>query len=321
MKIVVTDCDHDGVEIERVCVEAAGGHLVRCQDARPEAVIENAVGAHGILVQYAQITADVLDALPTLSVISRYGVGVDTVDVAAATARGIAVCNVPDYATEAVSDHAIALTLSVVRDISGLDRRLRRGNTDALKARPVHQIRGRFFGVVGAGAIGRATARKAQGLGFDVALYDPALTPGTRTDEGFAVLDFKTLLSRSQVLSLHVPLTDDTYHLLNERTLAQLPEGAIVINTARGGVVDTEALSRALAERRLLGAGLDVFEDEPLPADHPLTGFERVTLTPHAGFYSEESFDTLKERTAQNAVDVIAGRRPAGLVNTQVKMR
>lgn len=318
MHIVITDCDHDDVVIERDCVEAAGGRLSLPQKTDPEGIIASAGDADGLIVQYGQITADVLEALPKVRVISRYGVGVDTVDVAAATARGVAVCNVPDYGTEAVSDHAIALTLAVSRDITGLDRRLRQGQPALAPAQPIFQLRGRCFGVIGAGAIGMATARKAAGLGFDVVVCDPRLTPDETTPEGFAVLSFEALLASAQVISLHLPLIEQTHHLINARALAAMRDDAVLINTARGGVVDTQALVDALEQGRLLGAGLDVLEDEPLAVDHPLTRLDRVVLTPHAGFYTEESYVELKQRTAQNAVDVIAGRRPRNILNPQV---
>lgn len=318
MHIVITDCDHESVEIERECVDAAGGRLTLCQDATPEGIIKNARDAQGLIVQYGQITAEVLAALPELRVVSRYGVGVDTVDVEAATRHGVAVCNVPDYGTEAVSDHAITLALSVLRDVTGLDRRLRQGQPSLAPAQPIFQLRGRRFGVIGAGAIGMATARKAAGLGFEVVLCDPRLSPGETTGDGWAVVSFEELLASSQVVSLHLPLIEQTHHLIDADALATMRPDAILINTARGGVVDTDALVEALKAGRIFGAGLDVLEEEPLAAGHPLTRFERVILTPHAGFYTEESYAELKARTAQNAVDVVAGRRPRNILNPEV---
>ncbi|ARS52959.1 C-terminal binding protein [Kushneria konosiri] len=318
MHIVITDCDHDSVAIERDAVEAAGGRLTLCQDITPEGIIDNARDAQGLIVQYGRITDEVLSALPELRVVSRYGVGVDTVDVEAATRHGVAVCNVPDYGTEAVSDHAITLALAVLRDVTGLDRRLREGQPSLGPAQPIFQLRGRRFGVVGAGAIGMATAHKAAGLGFEVMLSDPRLTPGETTPEGFTVVSFEDLLALSQVVSLHLPLIEQTHHLIDAAALGAMREDAILINTARGGVVDTEALVEALSQGRLMGAGLDVLEEEPLAVDHPLTRLERVILTPHAGFYTEESYAELKARTVQNAVDVIAGRRPRNILNPEV---
>lgn len=318
MRIVITDCDHASVDIERAVAEEAGAELVLAQGTSPQEVIANAEGADGLVVQYAQITAEVMDALPNLRAVGRYGVGVDTVDVEAATARGVAVCNVPDYGTEAVSDHAIALALTVGRGLVALDRGTRAGRPNLAEVGPIFQVRGRTFGVLGYGAIGRATARKAAGVGYEVVVHDTALATGTLTEEGYEVLSLEDLLRRSQVLSVHVPLVPATHHLLDATRLALLPEHAVVVNTSRGGVVDTGALVDALRSGHLLGAGLDVFETEPLPADHPLTELDRVVLTPHAGFYTEESYAELKRRTIQNVVDVVAGRRPRNILNPSV---
>lgn len=318
MKIVITDCDHATIDAEQKAAADAGIELVLTQSRTEEEVITHAAGADALVVQYAPITATVLDALPTVRAIGRYGVGVDTVDVAAATARGVAVCNVPDYGTEAVSDHAIALALATVRGLRVLDRGLRAGQPDLTPATPIRQFSTLRFGVLGFGRIGHATARKAAGVGFDVATSDIRFEPGTVTEEGWPVLSFTELLQRSDVLSVHTPLDPDTHHMLDAQALAQLPAGAVVVNTARGGVVDTEAIAQALASGHLQGAGLDVFEDEPLPADHPLTSFERCILTPHAAFYTEQSYVELKRRTVQNVVDVLAGTTPQNILNPEV---
>ena len=318
MKIVITDCDHATIDAEQKAADAAGHELQLTQSATEEEVIANAAGADALVVQYAPITAAVLDALPSVRAVGRYGVGVDTVDVEAATQRGVAVCNVPDYGTEAVSDHAIALALATVRGLRVLDREVRSGAPDLQRATPIQQLSTLRFGVLGFGRIGQATARKAAGLGFDVAVTDIRLETGTSTEEGWPVLALAELLQRSDVLSVHTPLDPSTQHLLNAETLAQLPAGATVVNTARGGVVDTDAIAAALASGHLQGAGLDVFEDEPLPADHPLTRFDRCILTPHAAFYTEQSYTELKRRTVQNVVDVLAGTEPQNILNPEV---
>ncbi|RKR07505.1 D-3-phosphoglycerate dehydrogenase [Kushneria sinocarnis] len=318
MKIVITDCDHADVAIERDCIAQVGGECALYQDASPAGIIANARGADGLLVQYGRITGEVLDALPEVQVISRYGVGVDTVDVAAATERGVAVCNVPDYGTEAVSDHAIALAVAVVRNTAGMDRRMRAGQSALAASVPVYGFAGRRFGVIGAGAIGSATARKAAGLGFEVVVFDARFEPGARTPEGWPVVSLETLLVSSHVVSIHVPLTEQTRHLIDADALACMRSDAVLINTARGGVVETTALVTALQQGRLLGAGLDVLEEEPLPVDHPLMSCPRVVLTPHAGFYTEDSYAELKRRTAQHALDVVQGRRPGNILNPEV---
>ncbi|WP_369745461.1 C-terminal binding protein [Paenarthrobacter sp. AMU7] len=317
-KIVITDCDHDSIDIERAVAEAAGVELVLAQCRTEEEVVTAAAGADAIVVQYAPITAKVLDALPGLKAIGRYGVGVDTLDVEAATARGVAICNVPDYGTEDVSDHAIALAVSLARGITQLDRGVRRGDYSLGPVQPLHRISGRVFGVVGLGLIGAATGRKAKGLGYEVIGSDPLLTPGSVTEDGITVVGFEDLIARADVISLHVPLNQYTHHLINSEVLGKVKPGAVLVNTCRGGVVDTDAVAAALKDGRLHAAGLDVFEVEPLPRTSPLLGVENAVLTPHAAWYSAESYAELKRRTVENVVEVCAGRTPRNILNSEV---
>ena len=318
MKIVIVDSDNESFEQEEEVTSRLGIELTRAQATDEDQVIEAARGADGVLVQYAPLTAAVMDALPGLKAIGRYGVGVDTVDVEAATARGIAVCNVPDYGVQDVSDHAIALTLSVVRGTAQLDRLVRAGEYGLVPDKPLHRVSTLRFGVVGLGRIGAATAVKARALGFTVVGSDPQLEVGTRTADGIEVVDFDTVLATSDVISLHVPLIPSTHHLIGEQTLGRMKPGAVLVNTCRGGVVDTAALARALQDGRLKGAGLDVFEQEPLPADSPLLDCPSAVLTPHASWYSEESYAELKTRAAEAVAAVIRGERPRDILNPEV---
>ena len=318
VRVVITECDHDSFAAEHELAGAAGAELVLTQSTTSQELVANAADADAILVQYAQITAEVMDALPRLRVVGRYGVGGDSVDVAAATERGIAVCNVPDYGTESVSDHAIGLALAAARGIPRLDRGLRAGSFDLPAVRPLFQTRGRVFGIVGMGLIGTATARKAAGLGYEVIGYDIAATPGAATFHGFASVSLDELLERAQVVSLHTPLTDVTRHLIGAAQLARMRPDAILVNTSRGGVVDVDALVEALRTGSILGAAIDVHETEPLPVGHPLTQFDSVVLTPHLAWYTEESYDELKRRTIGNVLVVCAGRPPRDIVNPEV---
>lgn len=318
MRIVVTECDHDSFDAEREIAAAAGAELVVTQSFTPQDLVANAAGADGILVQYASITAEIMDALPSLRAIGRYGVGIDSVDVAAATARGIAVCNVPDYGTESVSDHAIGMTLAAARGIPRLDRGMRAGSFDLAAIRPAYQTRGRVFGVVGMGLIGTATARKAAGLGYEVIGYDVAADPDAAEHRGFPSVGLDELLERAQVVSLHTPLDEGTRGMIGAAQLARMRTDAILVNTSRGGVVDTAALVEALRTGSIRAAAIDVHETEPLPVDHPLMDLDSVVLTPHLAWYSEESYDELKRRTVANVVEVCAGRAPRNVVNPEV---
>lgn len=316
--IVITDCDHDAVDIERAVARERGATLTLAQCHTEDEVAEACAGADAIVVQYAPITDRVLAALPNLKAVGRYGVGVDTVDVDAATAHRVAVCNVPDYGTESVSDHAIGLALSAARGIPRLDRGVRAGSFDLAAVRPLYQTAGRVFGVVGVGLIGTATARKAKGLGYEVIGHDIKAAPGEARFHGAPSVSLDELLGRSQVVSLHVPLTDQTRHMIGAEQFARMPRDALVVNTSRGGVIDTDALVEALRAGTILGAAIDVHEQEPVPPDHPLMTFDSVVLTPHLAWYTEESYGELKRRTAQNVVDVVAGRVPRNIVNPEV---
>lgn len=318
MRITIVDSDNESFEQEQEVADRHGLELTRHRAVTEQETIEAARGADGILVQYAPLTAAVMDALPDLRVIGRYGVGVDTVDVPAATARGIAVCNVPDYGVQDVSDHAIALTMSVVRGTAQLDRLVRAGEYGLVPVKPLHRVSSLRFGVVGLGRIGAATAVKARALGFTVVGSDPMLAVGERTADGIEVLDFEDVLATCDVISLHVPLMESTHHLIGEDALARMKPGAVLVNTCRGGVVDTQAVARALQDGRLKGAGLDVFEEEPLPADSPLLDCPSVVLTPHASWYSEESYAELKRRVAEEVAAVLRGERPREVLNPEV---
>lgn len=317
MRIVITECDHDAFAEEQAVADAFGAELVIAQSRTAEELIANAEGADVLVVQYAKITAEILDALPNVRAIGRYGVGYDSVDLDAANARGVAVCNVPDYGTESVSDHAIALALSTIREIPRLDRGVRAGVMDFPGIRPVHLMAGRTFGVVGLGLIGSSTARKAKGLGFEVIGHD-ALGGDATEFRGVEHVSLEELLRRSDIVSIHTPLNEGTKHLLGAEEFALAKPGLILVNTSRGPVVDTDALIDALKSGQVRSAALDVSEVEPIPLGYPLLEFPQVILTPHLAWYSEESYGELKARTVENAATVAAGRRPRNIVNPQV---
>lgn len=315
VKILITDCDHDSIAVEQAVADAAGVELILAQCKTEDEVIAAAADVDGIVVQYAPITARVLDALPKLKSIGRYGVGVDTLDIEAATARGVVISNVPDYGTEDVSDHAIALALTLARGTARLNREVHEGSFSLESVKPLHRFNSRVFGVLGLGLIGAAAARKAKGLGYEVIGFDPTREVGTVTEDGISVVSQDDLVARADVISLHVPLNKHTHHLVNDEFLAAAKDGAVLINTCRGGVVDTNAVVRALRSGKLYGAGLDVFEQEPLPADAPIMSEPNAVLTPHAAWYSEESYTELKSRAIENVIDLCQGRTPRNIFN------
>ena len=314
-KIVIVDTDFEDNSFERELADAAGVELVCCQGREPDQVIVNAADADGIVTSYAKFPRRVFEALPQLKVVSRTGVGFDTIDLEAATEHGVAVCTAPGYGTEVVSDHAITLALCVLRRINEIDADMRNGLWNYKVHRPLGQVHGRTFGVVGMGEIGRAVARKAAGLGFHVICSSRSLKPGRRTPEGYDVFELDGLLAAADVVSFHCALTPETHHLLDARRIALMKPDAVVVNTSRGAVVDTDAMAEALCEGRLWGAGLDVFEGEPVDFQSAICKAPHTVLTSHAAYWSEESGRELRTRSMQSAIDVVLGRRPADCLN------
>ena len=314
-RVVITDCDHGSVDIEREVAEQYGYELVLAQCVAEEEVIAAARGADAILTQYAPVTGKVLARLPELIAVGRYGVGVDTVDLDAASAHGVAVCNVPDYGTEDVSDHAIAHAIGLMRGLPALDKGVRRGDADLGPVRPLHRYSASTFAVYGLGLIGEATARKARALGFRVIGTDPRYAAGEVTPDGTDVVAPDELLAQADLISLHLPLIAQTRHLIDDAAFARMRPGVKIVNTCRGGVMQTDALVRALDAGIVAAAALDVFEEEPLPLTHPLLRFDQVMLSPHAAWYSEESFAELKRRAMEHILDVCVGRPVAHVVN------
>jgi D-3-phosphoglycerate dehydrogenase len=314
-QVVITDCDHENIAIEEGLFGAAGVEVRLPQALTEEAVIRSATEADGLIAQYAPLTARVLQALPRLRIVAKYGVGYDTVDVPAATACGIIVANVPDYCIEEVSDHAIALLLSLWRGVTLYDRAVRAGTWNAEMKKPMLRLAGHTLGIVGVGRIGARVAEKARGLGMEVIGHDPYLTSWP---EGVRPVGFEELLRTADAVSLNLPLGAATRHLLGEAALRQMRPSAVLVNTARGGVVDTAALVRALREGWIAGAAVDVHEAEPLPTEAPLYELPNVIVTPHAAWYSQDSVPELKRRAVGNVLAALRGERPRTPVNPEV---
>ena len=317
--VAVTDHVFPDLDQERA-VLAGVGHELRFEKnaATVDEVVAAVAGADAVLNCYASMPADVIRSLDRCRIIARYGIGLDTIDMDAANERGIVVTNVPDYCIDEVSDHALALALGLARGVALLDRRVRMGSWTPTDARPLHRIRGRTFGLVGFGRIARALAVKAAALGFRVVATDPYVPDDAVLDAGVEPLSLDELLARADVVSLHVPLTDESHHLIGAEALAKMKPAAILVNTSRGPLVDTSALRDALDSGRLGGAALDVLEQEPPAPDDPLLQRDEVVITPHAGFYSEESLRELQRKAVEQVVEALAGRRPPYAVNADV---
>lgn len=304
--VVIIDCDLGPVRIERE--ELAGiASLDATQCRTEEQVIEATRDADAILVQYAPISKKVIDTLDGCKVISRYGVGVDMIDLEAASSRGIYVLNVPDYCSEEVSDHTCALILMLARKIDRLNRSVRAGQWDVRIGSPIYPIRGRVLGLLGLGTIARKVAQKMRGFGVQLIAHDPFVSPEVFQLEGVQAVGFQELLKRSDILSLHLPLTPETEHILGIEELGALKPHALIVNTSRGRLIDEQALYRVLGDGHVDGVGLDVVESEPVAAGHPLLGLENVIITPHAAFYSEASIEQLKRQTARGVARILKG--------------
>jgi D-3-phosphoglycerate dehydrogenase len=319
--VVITDCDHPDVDPERAVFADAGVEVRLEHCASAEDVIGVARDADALIVQYAPVGDEVLHALERCRGVVRYGVGVDTIDVEAATRRGVWVVNVPDYGTEEVSDHAVALLLCLLRGVVRLDRSVRDGGWDESAARPLHRLSTRTVGVVGCGRIGAAFARKVRGLGLAVQAHDPTGVPGELREAGVEEAALEELLGACDAVSLHLPLEPDTQHLIDAPALERMRRGAYLINTSRGGLVDSTALLSALEAGEIAGAALDVLESEPPEPGDALVNHERVIVTPHAAWYSEESSETLKSEVAREAIRIITGERPRSPVNEPSEVR
>ena len=268
--------------------------------------------ASAIMTRETPLPASLIEALENCEVIVRYGVGVDNIDLEAARRRGIYVANVGDYGTQTVAEHAVALMFAVARRIVTRDRDTRAGKWDIGAAEPMYSFEGKTLGVCGLGKIGRAFIHKVSCLGFSRVLgYDPYVSEM----DGVEITDLDALFSQSDVISLHMPLTPESHHLVNADRLATMKPNAILVNTARGGLVDMDALADALDEGRIFGAGLDVFEEEPPDVSTRIFSSYHVTVSDHTGWYAVESLELLQRKAANEVARVFQGEKPLSWVN------
>ena len=313
-KVCVTDCRHSSYEIERKIIEDAGFELVLCSCVTGDDIIAQCGDADAIMLDMAKIDAKVIHGLLKCKVINRYGVGYDNVDVKAASEKGILVTNVPDYCMEDVSDHALALMMSCLRHVALRDREVRAGKWN-IHARSF-RLKGKTLGLLGFGRIARTLAHKVSGFDFgEILVYDPYVTEDACREAGAVKASLEEVLSKADIISIHMPVTDETKGMINRDRIALMKPDAILINTARGPLIDDDALVEALKNGRILEAGLDVHNAEPLPKGSPYLGLDNVTLTDHTGFSTVEGEQELKEKSARNVVDVLSGREPKYCVN------
>lgn len=319
--VVVTDYDYGDVEIERSIVEGAGMELNALQCKSEQDVIEQAHDADAILNQYAEVRAHAIAALPHLKVISRYGTGVDIVDVEAATRKGVQVTDAPnDWCADEVADHAVALLLTLIRKLKIYDLATRRGDWHWNCGKPIHRIQGAVLGLLSFGSIAQKIAFRLAAFGAAIHAHDPFQSEEAIRSAGAIPVSFDELVEGSDYLVIQAPLTDATRGLFGERELRRMKPQSILINTGRGPIVQDRALHRALREGWIEGAGLDDLEEEPAKkkawaASNPLLQLDNAVITPHAAYYSEESIGLVREIAASEAVRVLRGELPRYPVN------
>ncbi|HUG10009.1 MAG TPA: C-terminal binding protein [Opitutaceae bacterium] len=313
--VLITDHGFPNLRHEEAVLGAAGARLVVAQCKTTDEIIAAARDADALLVQWAPVDAAVIAALTRCKVIVRYGIGVDNVDLAAAKARGIPVCNVPDYGVSEVAEHAVSLALALARQLPQIDARVRSGTWKIVPDRPMHPVREMTFATAGFGRIARAAHAMMAGFGCTRIACDPFVGADTMKAVGVEKVETDELFARADILSLHLPLTAETRHFVSAARLAAMKKTAILVNTARGPLIDTVALSQALHSDAIAGAGIDVFETEPLPADHPLRTAPRALLTSHVAWYSESSIPRLQKLAAEEVVRALRGEPLRNQVN------
>lgn len=323
-KVVITDFIGEPLDHERLVLD---GHaeIAALNAMSEDELIGRIEDADAIMVyHYFRFTRKSIDRLERCKIIVRPGVGYDGVDIKAARESGIPVCNVPDYGTEEVADSALAMALSLSRGAHFLNSRLRRGigewNVD--QGKPIHRLRGRVFGIIGCGRIGTAAALRAKAFGFDVVFFDPYLPDGVDKALGIRRVDsLEDLLCESFIASVHCPLTEETRNMVGADEISRMAPGSFLVNTARGGIVDTAAVVEVLASGRLAGAGIDVLEQEPPPPDSPVVAawrdpnhpaHDRLLLNPHSAFHCEEGAEEFRTK---GALEVLRGLRGEPLRN------
>ncbi len=317
-KVVVINPGYESYKYEQEILKPVGAKLIIAGEdcITEELIISTACDADAILVREAPITGKVIESLKRCKIIARYGVGVDNIALEIARQKRMYVSIVPDYGTEDVSDHAIALLLSCIRTLPIRDQNVRKGIFETDIIAEIYRTTGKNLGIIGYGKIAKAFHRKWKGfLPSNVLVYDPFVDIDVTQKNGAKKVALDTLLTDSDYISIHAPLTSETFHMFNEQTLKKMKPTAILVNTSRGAIIDTIALANAIKEGVVLAAGLDVFEKEPIPKDHPLICLPSMVLTPHMAWYSKESTGDLQKGAAREVRRVLSGETPQNWAN------
>lgn len=317
-KVVLTDYVWESLDVER---EILGdlAELEPMQTKKPEEFLAAAADCDALLNTYAgPITAEAMAGMPKCKIIARYGIGVDTIDLKAATEAGIIVTNNPTYCIEEVAEHTMALLLSAARKVAFYDRQVRAGHWAVPPGKPMYRLAGSTLGLVGFGNIARQVAVRAAAFGMKVLYADPFIQQGQFKEPGTKV-ELDELLRQSDYISLHPPLTPNTRQMINDDAFSKMKPTAVLVNCARGPIVDTNALVRALDAKKIAGCALDTVDPEPLPNPHPLRDRDNVIINPHAAWYSEQAMVGLQAGAPNEVKRVLSGQWPINVVNPAVK--
>jgi D-3-phosphoglycerate dehydrogenase len=317
--VVHIDATESPLELERVALAGIDCEIISIAVSSEGEIIEAVKDATVILNDHSPVTAAMVDQLTNCKLIIRYGHGYDTVDVDACTEAGIIVTNIAGSTSEEVSNHALSLMMASARELKKLDLATTSGRWSEVYSRSIlNRIYGETAGIVGFGWIGRAMARKCKALGMNVLVNDPYVDEHLAVEYDVEFVDKQTLLERSDYVSLHVPHLDDTHHFIDSTALEAMKPTAYLINTSRGPVVDEKALVHALRNKQIAGAGIDVYEEEPLSDNNPILRMENVICTPHVAGSSEIGWQTIRRRAGEEAARVLQGKRPNVVVNPEV---
>lgn len=315
MKIVISDYAWPNIDIEKDYFKSKSIDLD--VSSGKEDLIDKIKDADGLLFCFQDIDETVLRSAKNLKAAQRYGIGVDNINIKVATELGIVVSNIPDYCIDEVSDHALSMILAINRMIVPDSKMVKLGKwNDVKKSNRVFRLSDATLGVVGFGRIGRRLANKAKALGLNVIAYDPYINE--EVYDGVKIVSFDQVISSSDILSLHVPLTEETNHLISYKELEKMKENTILINVSRGGLIDEKALSEYLKSGKVRGVGLDVMEDHNPSSTNPLFEYENVIVTPHTAFFSQESSEELQIRSCEQLYGVLNGKKPKFLINHDV---
>lgn len=315
MKVVITDFEYPNVDQERQIITKFGAQLHACHLKTPEEIAAEVEDADAVIVQYANITEEIIAGMKHCKMIVKYGIGVNNIDSEAAAAKGIHVCNVPDYGVDEVSNHAIAMLMALAKKLPIVTKALKNGEWGYGPTVPLFRLSGSALGLVGIGRIPSLVAHKMSNFGMKILAFDPYVSAEEAEKRGAELVDFRTLCKESDFISIHCPLTPSTTHLFNREAFRTMKKTAFIINTARGPVIEENALVEALETGEIAGAGLDVFESEPIAGTDRLLQMDQVIATPHCAWYSEEAISTLQRKVAEEVVNVLSGGRPFHCTN------